>query len=542
MAENVRVGKTDVDKILRRYDDAKSRRTKYNSLMEEAGFYAWPNAQDMVRNANQTEGLLRTTELYDSTALMAAYRMTSGIFTYLMPVGAKWFEFVAQLHNLNQNPEMQEWLSTATALVHKEIWRSNFQREMFITIRSMIVFGTGVISVEKVGDEIVFKSHHIGFMFFDNNSRGEIDTVYRQIFYTARQAAQEFGEENLSSSVKKALLAGNHEEKSEYVHCVAPNADFDSSKFSSTSKRVKSVYINIEDKTIIKRGGFDELPYFVARFSLAPQEIMGRGPAIEYLPEIKMLNRMKRTFIEASEKAVNPPLMVEDDGVIGQPVTSANGMIYVRAGAQFPQALDTGTNVALNAEVIRDQQQVVKDGFFNSLFRTFEGLRNISSATESIMRKEDDLSLVSPAITSLQKEIFNLIIIRVLNLSIKAKRIPEPPVSFDFDIVYQGRLALAMSNVQTNAMEATLAKWQPYAQITNVLDNVDFDTSFRTSWLNSGAPAEGLKDFDVMTAERAEIKQLQMAQAQAEVADTASKAYRNVAKTAEPGSPAEQLV
>lgn len=536
---------TNLNKILDRYDQAKARRTRYNSLMQDAGQYAWPDAQDMVRNVNQSEGQLRTVELYDSTALMAAYRMTSGIFSYLMPVGAKWFEFVAQLHELNQNPDMQEWMSTATALTHKEIWRSNFQREMFITIRSMIVFGTGVISVEKVGGDIVFKSHHIGYMFFDNNSKGEIDTVYRQIFYTARQAAQEFGKENLSKTVKKALEAGKLEEKSEYVHVVAPNADFDSSKIGAKGQKFKSIYINIPDRIeVLRKGikkGYDELPYFVARFSRAPGEIMGRGPAIEYLPEIKMLNRMKRTFIESAEKAANPPLMVEDDGVVGQPVTEPNGMIYVRSGAQFPQALDTGVNVQLNAEIILQQQNLIKEGFFNSLFQSLAEHKNMT-ATEAEIRKEDDLTIVAPAITSLQKEIFNYIILRVLNLAIRAKRIPEPPVSFDFDIVYQGRLALAMSNVQTNAIETTLAKWQPYMEVAPVLENVDFDTSFRLSWLNAGAPAEGLKDYDEMIAEREEVKQLQMASAQAEVADTASKAYRNVAKAAEPNSPAEALV
>ncbi len=531
---------TNLNKILDRYNMAVSRRTKYNSLMEEAGYYTWPNAQDMVRNADQTEALLRTTELYDSTALMAAYRMTSGIFSYLMPVGARWFEFVAQLHELNQNPDMQEWMSKATALTHKEIWRSNFQREMFITIRSMIVFGTGVISVEKVGDEIVFKSHHIGYIFLDDNSRGEIDTVYRQIFYTARQAAQEFGEKNLSKSVRKAIAAGKLEEKSEYVHYVAPNADFDSGKFSATGKRVKSVYINIQDRTVVKRGGFDELPYFVARFSRAPQEIMGRGPAIEYLPEIKMLNRMKKTFIESSEKAVNPPLIVEDDGVVGQPVTGPNGMIYVRAGALKPEPLNTGTNVALNAEIILQQQNLIKEGFFNSLFQSLAEHRNMT-ATEAEIRKEDDLTIIAPAITSLQKEIFNLIILRVLNLAMKARRIPQPPISFDFDIVYQGRLALAMSNVQTNAIEATLAKWAPYMQVSPVLENVNFDTSFRMSWLNAGAPAEGLSDFDEMIEKRKEVEQLQIAVAQAEVGETASKAYRNVQKAPEQGSLAEAL-
>lgn len=531
----------NIDDILTRYDEAKSRRTKYNSLMEEAGRYSWPNAQDMVRNAYQTEGLLRTVDLYDSTALMAAYKMTSGIFSYLMPVGAKWFEFVAVLHELNQDKNMQEWMSIATALTHKEIWRSNFQREMFITIRSMIVFGTGVISVERVIDEIVFKSHHIGYMFFDENNRRDIDTVYRQIFYTVRQAVQEFGKDNLGDSIMKAIKAEKLDEPFEFVHVVAPNADFDPSKLGSRSKSVRSIYINIPDRVIVRDSGFSELPYKVARFSKTSQEIMGRGPAIEYLPEIRQLNRMKKSFIESCEKAVNPPLIVEDDGVVGQPVTGPSGMIYIRSGAMKPEPLNTGTNVQLNAEIIRDQQELIKEGFFNDLFQALAQHKNMT-ATEVVGRIEEKIVHLAPAVTSLQKEIFSPLITRTLNLLIQAKRIPEPPISFDFDIVYQGRLALAMSNIQTNAIEVTLAKWAPYAQVSPVFDNVDFDTSFRTSWLNAGAPAEGLKDVDAMEAERVETKQLQMAAAQAEIAESASKAYRNVQKTPEPGSLAETIV
>lgn len=531
---------TNVKDILNRYDEAVSRRTKYNSLMQEAGQYVWPSAQDMVRNSQQTEGLLRTVELYDSTALMAAYTMTSGIFSYLMPVGARWFGFVPTLPELKEEPNIQEWISKAIALTHEEIWRSNFQREMFITIRSMIVFGTGVISVKKVGDEIVFESHHIGFMFFEENSKGEIDTVYRQIFYNARQAAQEFGRKNLPADVLKALVAEKLTEMFEFVHVVAPNSDFDKSKIGSSVKRVKSLYIYKKTGKIVKQGGFNELPYLIARFSRAPQEIMGRGPAIELLPEIKMLNRMKRSFIYTSELAGNPPLIVEDDGVVGQPVTGPGGMIYMRAGAMEPHALQTGINSQLNAEVIRDQQLIVKEGFFNNLFRTLEGLRNMT-ATETQIRKEDDLVIVAPAITSLQKEIFSPLIERVLNLLRSVNKVPEPPVSFDFDIVYQGRLALAMSNIQTNAIEATLAKWAPYTENTNVLDNVEFDKSFRLTWLNGGAPAEGLKNYDEMIADREATTQLQVAAAQAEIAESASKAYRNVEKAAEPGSLAEAV-
>jgi len=528
-----------IDKVLSRYERAKARKAQSNSLRAEAGKYVWPTAQRQVRSAVQSEGLLQTENLYDSTALMAAYKMTSGIFSYLMPVGVKWFEFIASPYELNNDKTVQEWLSTATAITHQEIWRSNFQREMFITIRSMIVFGTGVLSVEKIGDDIVFKSHHIGYMFFDDNNRGEIDTVYRQIFYTARQAYQEFGD-NVSKSIKKALDAGQLNEKFEFVHACEPNENFDSSKLNASNKKVRSLYICIDDREIVKESGFDELPYFVARFSRAPQEIMGRGPAIEILPEIKMLNRMKKTFIESAEKAVNPPLIAEDDGVVGQPVTSPGGMIYVRPGAMEPKPLNTGMNVQLNAEIIAQQQEVVKEAFFNDLFQALAQHRNMT-ATEVVERVEEKIVHLAPAITSLQKEIFSPLIKRIYNLLLRAGKIEPPPIETDFEIIYQGRLALAMSNMQTNAIEATLAKWAPYAQVADIFSNVDFDTAFRTSWLNAGAPAEGLKDYDKMLAEREQIKQLQIASAQAQIADNASKAYRNVSKTPEPNSPAEAL-
>lgn len=534
---------TLVDSLLERYDTARSRRSKYNSVMMEAGQYAWPNAQDMVRNPHMNEGALRTVELFDSTALMSAYRMTSGFVSYFMPVGAQWFEFVPIDPVVAENPIVREWTSKATAITHKEIWRSNFQREMFVTIRSMIVFGTGVISVQKVDGELIFKSHHIGHMFFEENSKGEIDVIYRQIFYNVRQAVQEFEFESLSETIQKAFNTGKMEEIFEFVHIVFPNKDFEAK--SITSKKIASIYISISDKKQVENKtegkGFNEQPYLVARFSISPGEIMGRGPAIELLPEIKMLNRMKKTFIESSEKAVNPPLVVEDDGVIGQPVTSVNGIINIRSGAKFPEALKTGINVRLNAEILAAQQNVIREGFFNDLFNALAQHRNMT-ATEVVERVEEKIVHLAPAITALQKEIFSPLITRVLNLLIGVKRIPKAPVDTPLDIAYQGRLALAMSNMQTNAIEATLAKWQPYAEITPVFDNVKWNSAFRRSWINAGAPAEDLRDLDEVEAEQAQAKQAaQIAQA-SEVAETGSKAFRNVNETTQPDSLAGQLV
>jgi hypothetical protein len=203
--------------------------------------------------------------------------------------------------------------------------------------------------------------------------------------------------------------------------------------------------------------------------------------------------------------------------------------------------LNTGTNVQLNAEIIREQQQLVKEGHFNDLFQALADHRNMT-AFETSARIEENIVIVAPAITALQKEIFSPMLDRILNLLVQAKRVPEPPVDFESEVVYQGRLALAMSNIQNNAMEATLAKWAPYATLAPVFDNVDFNYSFRQSWLSSGAPAEGLKDVDTMLADQERVQQLQLADAQANIADTASKAFKNVNEAVDPDGLAAQLI
>lgn len=202
----------------------------------------------------------------------------------------------------------------------------------------------------------------------------------------------------------------------------------------------------------------------------------------------------------------------------------------------MPQPWQTGTNVALNAEIIAAQQQIVKEGFFNNRFQSLDNQQNMT-AFEVGVRKEDDLSVVSPAVTSLQKETLDPLLGRALNLLIGMNKIEKPPVSFDFDIAYQGRLALAMAAVQTNAMVATLSLWAPYAQIKpEIFENPNWDKSFRESWLASGAPANNLNDFDEMMAQRQEIEEIQKADAQASIAVDGSKAYKNVSEVPDEGS------
>ena len=516
-----------IKEILQRYSDAKGIRSQSDDLRMEAGRYVWPTFQDMFQ-PTETAGQQRRLNIFDSTAIDACLRMTSGIFSFLMPVGAKWHEFKSSTAEENEVAEIQEWLSKASAATHSEIWKSNFQREMFMTIRSLGTFGTGAISVEKdkITKEIIFRNYHIADIFFEENVRGQVDVVFRRMYYTVRQAVQEFGLENLSKKLQDKFNKGKFSEKFEFVHAVYPREDYDPTKIDAQGKRFEGKYIEIDTKKLVQKDAFVLNPYFIGRFTKAPNELMGRSPATEFLPEIKMLNQMRKTFIEQAEYEANPAMLIEDDCVIGQPSTGAGDNIYIRPGAQVPTPWQKGTSSALTAEIINDQRQIIRDGFFNDLFSALAQFRNMT-ATEVVERVEEKMVLLAPIISALQKELFDPIITRVLELINDGKRLVSPPQDIDIDVVYQGRLALAMSNMQTNAIEITLAKWTPYAEL-GVMENVDLDKSFRRSWINSGSPAEDLRPIGEVKAERLERQRQAEAAQLAEVGETASKAIRNV--------------
>lgn len=534
-----------VEQKIDRYDKAKAIRAESMAVLEEIGHFVWPASQDMDTVVNRPEGEVRTQPVYTSTARTAAQRLASGIFSFLMPVGVQWFQFVPQDAEDKDDTDVITWLAVASQAVQSEIWRSNFVREMFTTIRSMAVFGMGCISVEmdKITKNVFFKSYHYGDIFYEVNNKGVIDVVFRRIRYTTRQAVMEFGHDNVSKKIQGEFKDGKLNEKHEFVHVVTPQDDRDPEKIDIKGKKFIGTFIEIEEKKQVGEDGFDSMPYLVGRLDVAPNEIIGRSPSFDLLPEIRMLNDMRLTFQEGSEYAIHPALMVWDDSVLGQPVTSPGGILNLRPDSPEPKPLNTGFNAALSMDSIKEQERTIKDGYFNDLFDALEDLRNMT-ATEADIRQQSKLVILAPIVNGLQKELFDPLLVRVFELMITEatkKAVPPPPKDFDYDVVYQGRLAVAMATLQANATEGFLAKWSVYQEQFPVFDNVNIDDAFRRSGLSSGVPGDLFTTEDERKAIRdtraAKENQIQAA----ETAATVAKGYKDATTAVQPNSLAELL-
>lgn len=511
--------------LLARIQAAYTEKMQYAPVLAEIAKYLLPEAKEMVVTRQTSKGQIHTVKTFTAVPALAANRMGAGVYAYLMPVGQHWFTVKASEEEQNELLEVKQWLSLFRIKVHQALWESNYQREMFSCIRNLCIFGTACISV-MWDDGLLFENYALNTIAFEVNHKGIIDTVFRTKWMTCRQATGQFGDISLGKSIDVERALRPYSPKLfEFVHCVYPNDKYNQFKIGSFP--FASVWVNKSDKKVVKVGGYYEQPYIVVRFTTIPGETMGRSPAHALLPEIKMYDRMRRTFIESAERAHNPPWYVSSESIIGQPITSPGAIIYGHPHGDPPIPLTTGINSQLNAEMLAQTAEIIERGFFNDLFDALALHRNMT-ATEVEARLEEKMVLLSPAINGQKGELTDPVIMRVGSLLIRHNQLPFKPEGLKTEIIYTGRLAMAMSTMQSNALGAVMAKWAPYLEVHPVYDNIDMDKAFKHDARAHGVPETLLVDKVRVQGVRDKRNGMSMAEPGSKVMEKASKAYKNI--------------
>ena len=150
----------------------------------------------------------------------------------------------------------------------------------------------------------------------------------------------------------------------------------------------------MQTKMVMSEGGFEELPYVVPRFLKATGEVMGRSPAMVALPDVKMLNLMSKTIIQAAQKMIDPPLLVPDDGFLLPIRTQPGGLNFYRAGSRDTiTPLNTGANIPIGLSMEDQRRQAIRSAFY--VDQLLVGGSPNMTATEVIQRQEERMRAVS---------------------------------------------------------------------------------------------------------------------------------------------------
>ena len=508
--------------IKKRLDRLGQERGTWEVNWQEILDYVMPRKADVV--TLRTRGEKRTEVLFDSTAITANNLLAASLQGTLTSPSLPWFSIKLRDEELNENRDVQLWLEDTARRMYDTFNETNFNTEVHEMYLDLCSIGTAALFVEEGSkgfdtDGIHFNCLHIAEYYIQESIDGKVDTLYRKYKLTARQAVQEFGFDNVGEKIQTASKE-RPDHKFNFIHAVEPTADYERSTGKSATKlKFHSCHVCEEDKMVVRTGGYNEFPYLVPRWSKATGEIFGRSPSFNALPDIKTLNKAVEIGLKAWAKAIDPPLLVQDDGVIGRVRMTPAGITVIRNdGAVKP--LQIGTNWQITDLKENQLRTAIRQAYYSDQLQLQEGPQ--MTATEVQVRYELMQRLLGPTLGRFQSEFLNPLIERVFGIMYRAGALMQEPdiiKGTKIDVEYLGPLARSQRMEESVAIERLYSLAMNIAQIDPaIMDNINHDEAVRLRGKLLGVPKtvlRGKDDVDNMRTMRAEQAQMaQMAQEQ----------------------------
>ena len=523
----------------KRLNSMSSTRGTWEDHWQEILDYVMPRKADVT--FTRTKGDQRTELLFDSTAMTSTTLLAATMQGTLTSPSLQWFHIKIRETEINLDRDVQLWLENSAKRMYDLFNQTNFNSEVHELYLDLVAMGTGCLFIEEGNkgfaiDQIHFKAMHISEYYIQENISGYVDTLYRKYKLSARQAVQEFGKDNLGEKVLQAAI-DKPDKQFNFIHAVEPTEDYERAMGKSNTKLpFHSCHVCEEDKMVVRVGGYNEFPYLVPRWSKATGEIYGRSPSYNALPDIKTLNKAVEIGLKAWAKSIDPPLLVQDDGVIGKVRMTPGGITVIRNDAAV-KPLQIGANWQITDLKENQLRTAIRQAYYSDQLQLQDGPQ--MTATEVQVRYELMQRLLGPTLGRFQSEFLNPLIERVFGIMSRAEAfLPTPDILEGelIDIDYVGPLARSQRMEEAVAVERLYQLAMQIGQLDPAtMDIINHDEAIRARAELLGVPKSvlrGREEVDELREQRAMQQQMQqemmMQQQQAEIAAKQGSALKDM--------------
>ncbi len=508
--------------LVRRYEQLDGVRQPYVSLWQDLADYILPRQNAIT--AQPTPGVKQTGKQYDTTGERSNQLLAAAMAGTLTSSSSRWFALKMRRSEYNDVKAITDWLEDCTDRMFQAFNQSNFSSEIHEVYLSLGAFGTASIFVDE--DDVPvrgfrglrFTAMPLSEIRIAEDHAGRVDTIFRKFYMTARAVKGRWG-----SKISKAVSdkADKHpDEKIALLMAIQPRKGGET-KAGAYAKDLPwaACYLEYESKQLLEEGGYHEWPAPTPRWAKSPGEIYGRGPGHTALPDIKSLNTAVKLRLKAAAKHVDPPILVEEDGVLGPVKISPAALItYRRTSQGKPQPMEMAGRFDW-AVMTEDKLQIsIRKIFFaDQLQLPEEGPQ--MTAREIIVRYELMQKILGPTLGRLEAELLNPTVERSFAIMFRAGAFAAPPQELldalgeegnEIDIVYTGPLALAQRSQDAMAIEAAIdwaADIAVKAQNPEILEPFDLtEAAYHFSEVR-GVPSKVMRGRELLAKMRAAKEQ-----------------------------------
>lgn len=529
-------------------------RNTFAAQWEEIAQLVLPSSRNTFFFGNfNWPGEKKTNQQVDATAMMALHRFGAILDSLLTPRNMVWHQLGSDDPDLMKDREAKLWYQDSTRRLFRARYApiANFSSQNQQNYQSLGAFGTCGMFVDQAEDAsgnpvraLRYRAVPLGELFLKQNHQGMVNGFIRWFRLTPEQAAQKWGLGRLPPSLRAAYDAGS-QTPFDFLHRVTARDDFDPNRLGYKGMPFASFYVSVQGQCVMSEGGYNSFPIACSRYSQAPGEIYGRGPASMVLPAIKTLNAEKTTFLKQGHRAADPVLLTADDGLVDislRPGAINKGGMNAD-GRRLIDVLPTG-EIQVTQEMMAEERNLINDAFLVTLFQILTESPQMS-ATEVVERTNEKGILLAPTVGGQQSEYLGPMIDRELDLMSELGLLAPMPDSIreargDYNVNYTSPLARAARAQEAAGAIRTLEIVTNVVNITqdpSPLDAFDFDTMIPDIASIQAVPESWMADPKAVAAKRQARAEAQQAQQQIQAAPAAAAMMKAQAAVAKSGGP-----
>lgn len=521
------------------YDEEKSARASLEAYWQTLMYNFLPRKAYITRIKSTGDRL--PIDLYDSTPIVANSYFAAGMQSYMSGPQTKWFTVGLRNRKLMTNRVNLNYLRDTEDVLYSIINGSNFYQEDVESYLGLGVIGTDIMYAEEdIKEDVRFDCLNIENVIIVNDAQGRTNMAYIEYEYSAYQAYGKFGNK-VSVKTMECFKKGDYQTKFKYLFCVFPREVYDQSKKDARNMPFDVLWIDRDDKSIVRESGYKEFPFMVSRFAKGKGSPYGYSPAMNVLPDAQMLQEMGKSNILAAQNASRPPLEIPDE-VFLKPYNFNPGGRNIR-NAGFPNEhitpIITGANLPLSIEFIKYQQLRIGQAFYNDLFILTEQTGDMT-AFEVNVRNNQRMQLLGSAIGNIMREKLSPVIDRVYAIAARLGKLPPLPMELaneEYVIEYISPLARAQKSLELNNLQQAMSVIASFGQVNpEIFDKINWDELVDyTADITNIAPQLIKDDDEVMAirdgrAQQQELAmQMEMMKAGTDTIKAGTEADKNIA-------------
>jgi len=516
---------------LKRYNEAKSIRSAYEEDWKMAAAHVLPRHFAQWQTDGPATNMVGTRASkrlsYDATGALSLPKYAAVLQRMLSPDNIIYQKLVADNDDLMRVYNVRDWFDRLTRRVFKyrrdpsARW-TQMSAEVYNSIGT---YGHGVKSIVwgragalRASPGMSYKTWPVRDVYVLVDDEGNVIAIFRRMFMNARQFRLKWGNSvAVPAKIQTELIKPGGPSETKYfeiVHYVYVRDDYDPLALNARRHPWAGRYISVEDAEYIgAEEGFASNPYVTPRISTEPGDVYGYSPAMTALGAMGGASATKKSIIKGGQKMLEPPLLINDDGVLnGRVDVRPNGLIYgglTKQGQPLVQPLQVG-EFSPAETVLQDDRSDIRDSFFVTLFQVLLDNPNMT-ATQVVEMMADRGSLLAPTMGRGQSEYLAPVTQRELILMIENGVMePMPPelieAKGEYKITYGSPLAKMQYADEVAGFQRAFEFALRAAEATqdpSHLDHFDLDTAIpeiadilgtRTRWMRDAGSLESIRE------------------------------------------------